>query len=260
MRRITLAFVSTLAVLVLLFSYRTSTSGRLPSAGASSRAHILSGTVSTSAPPTSAARTVAVPKIPPVHPTPHGSPSASARASGTSTHQSAARSGPASTAAPTDPASATVPPPTVPPPTVPPPTVPPPTVPPATAAPATAAPATAAPATAAPTSAAPAPTAPAPTHRSVAPLVVDGDSVSTPYGDVQVEVTLSAGRITAVRALQYPQQSGRDQEINSQAIPQLESQVLSAQSARVDGVSGATYTTQGYLGSLQSALDAAHFR
>ncbi len=250
MRRITLAFVSTLAVLVLLFSYRTSTSGRLPSAGASSRAHILSGTVSTSAPPTSAARTVAVPKIPPVHPTPHGSPSASARASGTSTHQSAARSGPASTAAPTDPASATVPPPTVPPPTVPPPTVP----------PATAAPATAAPATAAPTSAAPAPTAPAPTHRSVAPLVVDGDSVSTPYGDVQVEVTLSAGRITAVRALQYPQQSGRDQEINSQAIPQLESQVLSAQSARVDGVSGATYTTQGYLGSLQSALDAAHFR
>ena len=240
MRRITLAFVSTLAVLVLLFSYRTSTSGRLPSAGASSRAHILSGTVSTSAPPTSAARTVAVPKIPPVHPTPHGSPSASARASGTSTHQSAARSGPASTAAPTDPASATVPPPTVPPPTVP--------------------PATAAPATAAPTSAAPAPTAPAPTHRSVAPLVVDGDSVSTPYGDVQVEVTLSAGRITAVRALQYPQQSGRDQEINSQAIPQLESQVLSAQSARVDGVSGATYTTQGYLGSLQSALDAAHFR
>jgi len=255
MRRITLAFVSTLAVLVLLFSYRTSTSGRLPSAGASSRAHILSGTVSTSAPPTSAARTVAVPKIPPVHPTPHGSPSASARASGMSTHQSAARSGPASTAAPTHPASATVPPPTVPPPTVPPPTVPPPTT-----APATTAPATAAPATAAPTSAAPAPTAPAPTHRSVAPLVVDGDSVSTPYGDVQVEVTLSAGRITAVRALQYPQQSGRDQEINSQAIPQLESQVLSAQSARVDGVSGATYTTQGYLGSLQSALDAAHFR
>ena len=245
MRRITLAFVSTLAVLVLLFSYRTSTSGRLPSAGASSRAHILSGTVSTSAPPTSAARTVAVPKIPPVHPTPHGSPSASARASGMSTHQSAARSGPASTAAPTHPASATVPPPTVPPPTT---------------APATTAPATAAPATAAPTSAAPAPTAPAPTHRSVAPLVVDGDSVSTPYGDVQVEVTLSAGRITAVRALQYPQQSGRDQEINSQAIPQLESQVLSAQSARVDGVSGATYTTQGYLGSLQSALDAAHFR
>jgi len=225
MRRITLAFVSTLAVLVLLFSYRTSTPGRLPSAGASSRAHILSGTVSTSAPPTSAARTVAVPKIPPVHPTPHGSASASALASGTSTHQSAARSGPASTAAPTHPA------------------------------PATAAPTSAAPATAAPTSA-----APAPTHRSVAPLVVDGDSVSTPYGDVQVEVTLSAGRITAVRALQYPQQSGRDQEINSQAIPQLESQVLSAQSARVDGVSGATYTTQGYLGSLQSALDAAHFK
>jgi uncharacterized protein with FMN-binding domain len=90
--------------------------------------------------------------------------------------------------------------------------------------------------------------------------VVDGDSVPTQYGDVQVEVTLISGRITAVRALQYPQQSGRDQEINSQAIPALERQVLLAQGAQVDGVSGATYTTQGYLGSLQSALDAAHFR
>ena len=58
-------------------------------------------------------------------------------------------------------------------------------------------------------------------------------------------------------ALQYPTAGREDQQINSRAIPQLRSQVLAAQSAKIDGVSGATFTTDGYISSLQSALDAA---
>jgi uncharacterized protein with FMN-binding domain len=82
----------------------------------------------------------------------------------------------------------------------------------------------------------------------------------TRYGIVQVQVTVAGNTIADVQALQYPSRERRDQEINAVAIPQLRNQVLSAQSANVAGVSGATYTTQGYLASLQSALDAAGFR
>jgi uncharacterized protein with FMN-binding domain len=72
-------------------------------------------------------------------------------------------------------------------------------------------------------------------------------------------VTLSDGKITDVRALQYPDGNDRDQEINSYALPELHDQVLAAQSADIDGVSGATVTSLGYTQSLQAALDAAHF-
>ncbi|MEC3998778.1 FMN-binding protein [Actinacidiphila sp. DG2A-62] len=84
---------------------------------------------------------------------------------------------------------------------------------------------------------------------------VDGDTVQTRYGPVQLRVTLSGGRITAVTTLQLPQDNPRDQEISSFAVPQLTQEVLAAQSAQVDTVSGATYTSEGYLQSLQSALD-----
>ncbi|MEJ1938672.1 FMN-binding protein, partial [Nostoc sp. NIES-2111] len=77
------------------------------------------------------------------------------------------------------------------------------------------------------------------------------------YGPVQVQVSVSGGRITAVDVLQYPDSSGKDQRINSQAIPQLVDETLSAQSSRIDMVSGATYTSEGYVTSLQSALDRA---
>jgi uncharacterized protein with FMN-binding domain len=60
-----------------------------------------------------------------------------------------------------------------------------------------------------------------------------------------------------VQVVQYPDSSGRDQEINAQALPILVKETLSAQSAKVDMVSGATYTSDGYLTSLQSALDRA---
>jgi uncharacterized protein with FMN-binding domain len=74
---------------------------------------------------------------------------------------------------------------------------------------------------------------------------------------VQVRITVSNGRITAADAIDYPMNNGRDQEINQYAIPQLVSETLQAQSAQIDMVSGATYTSQGYTTSLQSAIDQA---
>ncbi|MFH9861302.1 FMN-binding protein [Streptomyces sp. NPDC017202] len=84
-----------------------------------------------------------------------------------------------------------------------------------------------------------------------------GDSVQTRYGPVQVRVTVKDGRLTDVTAVAYPQENPRDQQINGYAIPQLTREALSAQSADIDTVSGATYTSDGYRQSLQSALDSA---
>ncbi|MFI2201240.1 FMN-binding protein [Streptomyces sp. NPDC020192] len=84
-----------------------------------------------------------------------------------------------------------------------------------------------------------------------------GDTVQTRWGPVQVRVTIQSGKLTDVTAVQYPQDNPRDQEINSYALPQLRREALSAQSAQIDMVSGATYTSTGYKQSLQSALDAA---
>ncbi|GGS30401.1 FMN-binding protein [Streptomyces humidus] len=86
---------------------------------------------------------------------------------------------------------------------------------------------------------------------------VTGDSVQTRYGPVQVRVTLTNGKITDVSAVEYPQDNPRDQQINSYAVPELTRETLTAQSADIDTVSGATYTSDGYRRSLQSALDSA---
>ncbi|MFF4961757.1 FMN-binding protein [Streptomyces sp. NPDC001222] len=86
---------------------------------------------------------------------------------------------------------------------------------------------------------------------------VTGESVQTRWGPVQVRVTVAGGRITDVTAVDYPQDNPRDQEINSYALPQLRREVLAAQSANIDAVSGASYTSEGYRQSLQSALDSA---
>lgn len=86
---------------------------------------------------------------------------------------------------------------------------------------------------------------------------VTGDSVDTRWGPVQVQITVTDGKITAANAIVYPQNNGRDQQINSHAIPQLNQETVAASSAQIDMVSGATYTSEGYLGSLQSALDKA---
>ncbi|MGV4987142.1 FMN-binding protein [Streptomyces sp. NPDC001709] len=86
---------------------------------------------------------------------------------------------------------------------------------------------------------------------------VTGDTVQTRWGPVQVRVTITSGRLADVTAVRYPQDNPRDQEINSYALPQLRREALAAQSADIDTVSGATYTSTGYKQSLQSALDSA---
>jgi len=75
---------------------------------------------------------------------------------------------------------------------------------------------------------------------------------------VQVTVTVTDGKITDVAVPVYPSGNGKDQEINAYALPILRQETLSAQNANVDTVSGATVTSDGYLQSLQSALDAAN--
>jgi uncharacterized protein with FMN-binding domain len=84
-----------------------------------------------------------------------------------------------------------------------------------------------------------------------------GSVVSTPYGPVQVQVTLENGRITAVQAVQMPASDPRSSQISQYAIPQLTQEVLQAQSAQVDAVSGATYTCHAFMQSMQSALSQA---
>jgi uncharacterized protein with FMN-binding domain len=81
--------------------------------------------------------------------------------------------------------------------------------------------------------------------------------VDTRYGPVQVAVVLAGTKITAINILQVPDQERRDIEINNFAVPVLNQEALAAQSTKIDMVSGATYTSQGYLQSLQSALDKA---
>lgn len=84
-----------------------------------------------------------------------------------------------------------------------------------------------------------------------------GDAASTRYGPVQVQVTVSGGSIASVDVVEYPNENPRDRQINQQAVPMLVSETTSAQSAQIDMISGATYTSQGYQQSLQSALDQA---
>ena len=90
-----------------------------------------------------------------------------------------------------------------------------------------------------------------------APQTVTGDAINTRFGPVQVEVTVTDGRITDVQVLQYPNSDRRDAEINGYALPLLVQATLDANSADIDMVSGATYTSNGYVRSLQSALDQA---
>jgi len=85
-----------------------------------------------------------------------------------------------------------------------------------------------------------------------------GDAVDTRWGPVQVQITVQGGKITAAQAVQYPQNNRRDEEINSSALPVLNQEVVQQQSASIDTVSGATVTSDGYLQSLQSAIDQAH--
>jgi uncharacterized protein with FMN-binding domain len=84
-----------------------------------------------------------------------------------------------------------------------------------------------------------------------------GAATETRYGPVQVKITVQNGKVVAVAAVDYPTGDSRDQEINSSAIPQLNQEATAAKNAQIDAVSGATYTSEGYVTSLQSALDLA---
>jgi uncharacterized protein with FMN-binding domain len=86
---------------------------------------------------------------------------------------------------------------------------------------------------------------------------VTGAVESTQYGPMQVEVTLAGKRITNVKVLQETNVGSYSQQVDAMAIPKLTSETLAAQSAQIDAVSGASYTSQGYKESLQSALDKA---
>jgi uncharacterized protein with FMN-binding domain len=101
------------------------------------------------------------------------------------------------------------------------------------------------------------PTRPSPSPSPTAPSgTFTGSPFSTPYGNVQVQIKVTDGRIMDVVALQLPSDNQRSQELSSQAGPQLRQEALDAQSADIDTVSGATYTSDGYRQSLQAAIDA----
>jgi len=86
---------------------------------------------------------------------------------------------------------------------------------------------------------------------------VTGKVENTSYGPMQVQLVLTGKKISKVNVLQQTNTGERSTQIDSMAVPQLTSETLTAQSARINAVSGATYTSQGYIQSLQSAVDAA---
>jgi len=86
---------------------------------------------------------------------------------------------------------------------------------------------------------------------------VTGQTVQTRWGPVQVQLIVAGSKVTAVNVLQAPSGNSRDVQINNSAVPVLKQETLQAQGAGIDSVSGATYTSQGYITSLQSALDQA---
>jgi uncharacterized protein with FMN-binding domain len=86
---------------------------------------------------------------------------------------------------------------------------------------------------------------------------VTGPDIGTRYGDVQVQVVLQGQRMIEVRSIRLPFDRSRSQRISDFAAPRLRAEALRAQSAAIDLVSGATYTSEGYVQSLQGALDRA---
>ncbi len=86
---------------------------------------------------------------------------------------------------------------------------------------------------------------------------VTGTVDNTQYGPMQVQLTLDGTKITKVTVLQRTDDGSESNEIDGNAIPRLTSETLAAQSAQIDAVSGASYTSSGYIQSLQSALDMA---
>jgi uncharacterized protein with FMN-binding domain len=93
---------------------------------------------------------------------------------------------------------------------------------------------------------------------SSATKTVTGSVAQTQWGPVQVQLSISNGSITKVTVLQYPNGNSRDVELANYSLPTLIKETIQSQSAQIDMVSGATYTSTGYIQSLQSALDQAN--
>ena len=116
-----------------------------------------------------------------------------------------------------------------------------------------------APAAAPSTGASPGPSAsPSTSTGATAARTVTGPVENFGFGSISVRVTVHGSRIVAVSTAVFDPLEPTSRQISVQALPALRAEVLSAQSARIDGVSGATYTSQGYAKSLQAALDELH--
>jgi uncharacterized protein with FMN-binding domain len=100
-----------------------------------------------------------------------------------------------------------------------------------------------------------APTAPSTAKRPLVDGTATGPLIRTEYGPVQVRVTVVGGRLTDIAEVILPSEHEHSRWIDANLVPQLRRRVLTAQSAHVDAISGATYTSGGYLASLQGALD-----
>ena len=99
---------------------------------------------------------------------------------------------------------------------------------------------------------------PTPAPAAAASGTFTGPDVPNRFGDVQVRVVVSNGHITDVRSVQLPEDRAQSAYISSVAGPMLRTEALQAQSARIDIISGATYTSISYAQSLESALKQAH--
>jgi uncharacterized protein with FMN-binding domain len=87
-----------------------------------------------------------------------------------------------------------------------------------------------------------------------------GDAIATQYGNAQVRVTVKAGKIVKLEALQLQGNDPHSVQISSSAAPVLQQEILTKQTAAVDAVSGATFTSASYVQSVQSALDKLGFK
>jgi uncharacterized protein with FMN-binding domain len=95
------------------------------------------------------------------------------------------------------------------------------------------------------------------TTKTVTGSTVNVNEGGRSFGVVQVRLTLTNGKITAATAIQFPENDSHSAQISQFSIPTLSQEVLSKQSASIDAVSGATYTSEAYAQSVQAALDAA---
>ena len=107
------------------------------------------------------------------------------------------------------------------------------------------------------TSAAPAATAGTGPAAPATTATYDGSTVQTRYGPVQVRITVAGGKVTVADAIQLPSGNSYDDQVRQYAVPVLNQEAVAAQSSKISMVSGATYTSNAYVQSLQSALDQA---